>query len=183
VSIPVLFVHGGGDDAYAYDRKIVERLRQALGAAAPISLPLIAGLEALDWPAVQAQLGEALDGMPAGAVVIAHSVGASAMLKLLCERRDPKLRQLLLLAPPYNGADGEWDDDDFAFPTNFASHLPRHLEITIWHSRDDEIIPVANAERYRQKLTRARIILLDGYGHQFEGPLGFLADAILGDLK
>jgi len=182
VSAPVLFVHGGGDEAYDYDRKIVERLQEALGAAVSITFPLVPGLEALDWSAVETQLGKALRELP-GAIVVAHSVGASAMLKLLSEGHDPKLRQLLLLAPPYNGADGEWGDDDFAFPANFASRLPRHLAITLWHSRDDEIIPVASAERYRQKLTRAQIILLDGYGHQFEGPLGFLADAIVGDLK
>lgn len=183
MTAPVLFVHGGGDEAYDYDRKIADRLKQALGPHRPIAVPHIPGLESLDWPATAAQLGAALDAVPAGAVIVAHSVGASAVLKLLSEGRDPRLAHLVLLAPPYNGADGEWGDDDFAFPANFASHLPRHLEITIWHSRDDEIIPVANAERYRQKLTRARIILLDGYGHQFEGPLGFLADAILGDLK
>lgn len=179
MSTQVLFVHGGGDEAYAYDGKIVDRLRQVLGAPTPIVFPHFSGLEALDWPSAEAQLDAALDQLSPGDVVLAHSVGASALLKLLAAGRDPRLAQLLLLAPPYNGADGEWGDDDFAFPASFASRLPRALAITLWHSRDDEIIPVASAERYRQKLTRARVILLDGYGHQFEGPLGFLADAIL----
>jgi len=179
----MLFVHGGGDEAYDYDRKIAERLQQALGAPHQVACPHIPALEQLDWPAVETQLGKRLDALPAGAIVIAHSVGGAATLKLLSAGRDPKLRHLFLLAPPYNGADGEWGDDDFAFPADFAAHLPRDLPITLLHSRDDEIIPVANAKRYRRKLTPARIILLDGYGHQFTGPLDFLADAIHGALK
>jgi hypothetical protein len=47
----------------------------------------------------------------------------------------------------------------------------------------DEIISVASAERYRQKLTQAQVILLDGYGHQFTGSLAFVADVIRGALK
>lgn len=176
----LLFIHGGGDEAYDYDRRIVGRLRQVLGPAPPVIFPHIPALEALDWPKVEAELGGRLDKLPAGVIAVGHSVGAAALLKLLSEGRDPGLRHLLLLAPPYNGADGEWGGDAFAFPADFAAQLPRDLPITLWHSRDDEVIPVANAERYRQKLTRARIILLEGYGHQFTGPLSFLADAIHG---
>jgi predicted alpha/beta hydrolase family esterase len=179
----LLFVHGGGDEACDYDREIVDRLQQALGAKPPVALPHIPALEALDWAQVEAQLGKVLDALPAGAIVIAHSVGGAAVLKLLSQGYDSHLGQLFLLAVPYTGADGEWGKDAFAFPADFAKRLPRSLPVTLWHSRDDAVIPVESAERYRQKLTRARIILLDGYGHQFEGPLGFLADAIQGALQ
>jgi len=180
VSGALMFVHGGGDEAYKYDKQIVDRLQAALGSEMPIAFPFIKGLETLDWPAASAELGDALRTLPAGAIVVAHSVGASAVLKLLAGGIDPRLAHLFLLAPPYNGADGEWGDDDFSFPADFARSLPRDLPITLWHSRDDDIIRVANAERYRQKLSQAQIILVDGYGHQFEGSLAFLADAIRG---
>jgi predicted alpha/beta hydrolase family esterase len=179
----VLFVHGGGDNAYSWDRKLADRLQKAIGSKPYLDAPKFDGLEALDWPVVKRTLGKALSELPAGAIVVAHSVGAAAVITLLSEGVDPKLRRLFLLAPPYEGADGEWGDDDFAFPADFAHTLPPNLPITLWHSRDDEIISVANAERYRQKLAQARVILLDGYGHQFEGDLTFLADAIHGALK
>jgi hypothetical protein len=179
----VLFVHGGGDDAYRWDRKLADRLQEALGTTPQLEVPKFDGLEELDWAATKRDLGEALRALPDGAIVVAHSVGASAILKLLAEGLDPKLRHLFLLAPPYNGADGEWGAHDFALPADFARHLPKDLPVTLWHSRDDEIIPVASAERYRQKLSPGEVILLDGYGHQFEGPLAFLADAIHGAHK
>jgi predicted alpha/beta hydrolase family esterase len=178
----LLFVHGGGDEAHRYDKEIVDRLQAAVGPDTPIAFPLIAGLEALDWPAVASALGNALRALPAGGIVVAHSVGAAAALKLLSEGVDPKLSHLFLLAPPYEGADGEWGDDEFAFPADFAQRLPKDLPITLWHSRDDEIIPVGDAERYRQKLTQGCVILLDGQGHQFTKSLRFLADAIHGAL-
>ena len=176
----LLFVQGGGDEAHRYDKTIVDRLQQSLGAEMPVAFPFLGGLETLDWPAVAVELGDNLRALSPGAIVVAHSVGASAVLKLLSSGIDPKLAHLFLLAPPYNGADGEWGDDDFSFPADFARSLPKDLPITLWHSRDDDIIRVANAERYRQKLSQAQIILVDGYGHQFEGSLAFLADAIRG---
>ncbi len=174
----VLFVHGGGDDAYRCDKEIVDRLQSDLGPDKPIDVPLIAGLEVLDWPAVASQLGTALEALPRGAIVVAHSLGAAAVLKLLSAGADPKLSQLFLLAPPYTGADGDWGDGDFALPTDFAMRLPRGLPITLWHSEDDETIPVESAHRYAAKLNAARVVIVHEYGHQFEGNLAFLADAI-----
>jgi hypothetical protein len=179
----VLFVQGGGDDAYVWDKDIVERLQEALGKAPRITFPKIEGLDALNWKSAKRELGTAMKDLSDRAVIVAHSVGAAAILKLLVEGADIHLRHLFLLAPPYNGADGEWGDDDFSFTADFGKRLPRGLPITLWHSRDDEVMPVANAERYRKKLPQAEVVILDGYGHQFAGSLNFLADAIRGALK
>lgn len=174
----LLFVHGGGDDAFDWDKKIAYRLQKLLGSGMTIDMPHIAGLEALDWAAVAKELGGALRALPAGSIVVAHSVGASAMVKLLAEGEDPGLAHLFLLAAPYNGADGEWGDGDFAFRADFARRLPKGLLITLYHCADDEIIPVTSAERYREKLPRANVHILKSGGHQFTGSLAFLADAI-----
>ncbi len=174
----ILFVHGGGDDAYAWDNKIVDRLQKLVDE--PIGFPHLSGLEALDWPATAKQLGDALRPLPPRSVVVAHSVGAPAVLKLMAEGTHPSLAALLVLAAPYNGADGEWGDSDFSFRADFTSHLPRGLPITLWHNRDDDIIPVASAERYREKLGRGTVHIREQGGHQFDGPLDFLADAIRG---
>jgi serine hydrolase len=176
--VSLLFVHGGGDDAYAWDKKIADRLQKLIDA--PLDCPHFTSLEKLEWSAVENDLGDALRKLPAGSIVVAHSVGASAVLKLLVESADPKLAHLFLLAPPYNGADGEWGDGDFAFPADFAKHLPPKLPVTIWHSNDDEVIPVENAHRYASKMPNAKVVIVDGYGHQFTGDLAFLARAIRG---
>ena len=179
----VLFVQGGGDDAYKYDKKIVDRLQKALGPELAIAFPYIEGLEKLDWAAVSTKLGDALQNLPKGSIVVAHSVGAAATIKLLSEGLDPKLAHLFVLAAPYNGADGEWGDSDFSFPADFAKHLPKGLPITLWHSEDDEVIPVESAHRYAEKLPAAKVVIVHDFGHQFAGKLDFLAKAIRGALK
>lgn len=176
----VLFVHGGGGEAHRYDQEIVDRLQDELGPDIPISFPLIEGLEGLDWSKVETQLGDTLRQLPQGAIVVAHSVGASAMVKLLSHGVDPKLTQLLLLACPYSATDGEWGDSDFSFPANFARRLPRDLKMVLWHSDDDEDIPVDSAHRYAEKLPDAKVVIVHEHGHQFTGSLKFLADAIRG---
>ena len=177
---PLLFVHGGGDDAYRWDKKIADRLQAVLGSSRPLACPHLEGLEALDWRAVAHELGDALSALPPDAVVVAHSVGAAAVLKLLTTGLDPHLNHLFLLAAPYNGADGEWGDSDFAFPADFAKRLPKGLPVTLYHSEDDEVIPVESAYRFAEKLPSAMLVILDGYGHQFTGKLDFLADALRG---
>ena len=175
---PVLFIHGGGEDALSFDRKIADRLQKAIGSGAHVDVPLIRGLEALNWPAVEKELGDQFRALPPGTIMVAHSIGASAVLKLLSEGLDPKLAHLFLLAPPYNGVDGEWGDGPFAFAQDFPAGLPEELQITIWHGTDDEEIPSGNSRRYAEELPKAEVHFLDGYGHQFEGSLRFLADAI-----
>ena len=144
---PLLFDHGGGDAAYSWDKKLAVRLQTLLGSSRPLACPHLEGLETLDWRAVAGELGDALGALPPDAIVVAHSVGAAAMLKLLSSGVDPQLKHLFLLAPPYNGADGEWGDGGFGFAADFAKRLPKGLPITLYHSEDDEVIPVERAYR------------------------------------
>ena len=174
----LLFVQGGGDGAYDADADVVRRLQDALGETPKIFFPKIEGLDDPDWPATERKLRAALQSLSPDGVVVAHSIGASAMIKLLAEGAKVPMAQLFLLAAPYNGADGEWGDGDFSFPADFGRKLPKDLPITLWHARDDAFILLDNAEHYRRKMQQARVIIRNRGGHQFDGPLNFLRDAI-----
>jgi len=58
---PILFVHGGGDDAYRFDLQIVQRLREALGSEPSIVYPRIAGLERIERAPTTAELSDWTD--------------------------------------------------------------------------------------------------------------------------
>jgi predicted alpha/beta hydrolase family esterase len=174
----ILFVHGGGDDAYSSDKTMAERLEALLGPDETLDRPHFKPLEQLDWPGVAKEVGAALRALPAGSIVVAHSLGASAAMKLLAEGVDPRLAHLFMLAAPYEGQDGEWPEEDFAFEEGFEAKLPKKLPITICHSEDDEVMPVSHAHQYAAKLPKANLVIVDGYGHEFTGPLDFLAEAI-----
>ena len=174
----LLFVHGGAENAYSFDKKIVDRLQPLLGGGHRLRFPHMKGLEDLDWSATAKALRAQVEDLPPHSIVVAHSVGAAAMIKLLSEGTQPSLRHLFLLAAPYNGKDGEWGDTDFGFAADFAAHLPKHLPITLFHSDDDKTIPVDSARHYARAMPTAKVQILHGYGHQFVGSLDFLADAI-----
>jgi uncharacterized protein len=175
--VSILFIHGGGDEAFRFDADIVNRLREALRTDLRLEYPHIEGLERIEWEPTSRELTARFAELPRNSTVIAHSVGAAATLKLVSETSTFAIRNLFLLAAPYKGEDSHWGIDDFSFTVHFAKHL-EHVSVWIYHSRDDNIIPVDDALLYKEKLSTANFHLLDGYGHQFSGPLDFLANDI-----
>jgi len=75
--VRALFIHGGGDNAYRYDS------------------------ERIDWEQTSAELSHQLINLAARGTVIAHSVGAAAVLKKLSASDEYNVRDLFRLAPPY----------------------------------------------------------------------------------
>jgi predicted alpha/beta hydrolase family esterase len=178
----MVFIHGGGDGAFSFDSDLVSRLRDALGDAQAIEYPHIEGLEQIEWQQAHSQLTESLCSSPQRTAVVAHSIGAAAVLKLLVNRECNHVANAFLLAPPYKAADSHWGIDDFTFPIDFASCLPRDTAIAIYHSNDDDIIPVSDALAYCEKLAAAKVSLFRTGGHQFTGVIDTVADDILEQL-
>src|SRR5438270_3929004 len=130
----VLFVHGGGNEAFRFDFAIVKRLRAELGPNSPLQYPRVVGLERIEWSSTFAELSEQLRKLAADATVVAHSVGGAAMLKILSSSGNFPIRNVFLLAPPYKAEDSHWGNDDFTFSNNFAQCLDQNLKVTIYHS-------------------------------------------------
>ena len=172
----MVFIHGGGDGAFVFDSDVVSRLHDALGDAPAIEYPHLDGLERIEWQPAHAQLTEFLSGNGAPTIVVAHSIGAAAVLKLLARGEFPHVVSAFLLAPPYKGADSHWGVDDFTLPDDFADRLL--LDVALYYCNDDEIIPVDDAQAYRAKLPAAKVSLLPSGGHQFTGVIDVIANDI-----
>lgn len=174
----VLFVQGAGEGAYEEDVPLADFVR---GVAGDVAYPRIDGLERIDWSSARKELAAALAGLEDGGRVVAHSLGAAAVLKLLSEGAEtPRIAALFLIATPYKGKDGEWGGDDFALDTDFADRLPDCGDIRLYHSADDEFVPLDHVHRYGTKLPQAKVTVLDGYGHQFSSkPFQELAEDFL----
>jgi uncharacterized protein len=129
------------------------------------------GLEQLDhfdWNVTRKELEGALENLAEDGQVIGHSLGGAAMLKLLSEHGEMlRINGLFLVAMPYICRDGEWTTDDFAIDNDFAERLPDCGDIHLYHSRDDETVPVNHVHLYAEKLKQATVTVVDGYGHQF----------------
>jgi uncharacterized protein len=97
-------------------------------------------------------------------VLVAHSFGASVLLKYLAQAAPrPSLAGLFLIATPFWGP----DFPEFALPPDFGARLRDVSPLYMYHSRDDREVPFEHLERYRRSLPQASVRLLDGRGHEF----------------
>lgn len=164
----VLIIQGAGDGAHLEDKALADYLESALGPAYRTTYPRFPGLENVAYDAWKQQLDGELERLGEGGIVVAHSLGGSAMLKYLSEgATDLPPAALFLVAPPYKGKDGEWGTDDFAMDAGAAADLPAVMPVFIYHSRDDEWVPFAHLAQWVEKIPGAEIREFDDRGHSF----------------
>lgn len=165
----ILVVQGGAEGAYAEDALLADFVRTLVLDPTDVAYPKLEGLERLeDWPLVRHELGKAILDLAEGGLVVGHSLGGAAILKLLSEDGTARpIKGLFLVAMPYVCWDGEWGTGEFAIDNGFAARLPDCGDIRLYHSQDDAVVPVSHVHRYAEKLTKATVTIVDGYGHQF----------------
>ena len=178
MSISILFVHGGGEGAYAEDTKLVESLRTTLGDGYEVVYPQMPNEDSPDYDEWKRTILKTIAGFAGKAIVVGHSFGASILLKVLAEAAiDKPLVGIFLIAMPYWGAQ-DWEADVYALQDEFVTHLPQDTPIFLYHSRDDDIVPFAHLAMYAQKLPQATTREFDGRGHQFNNDLSEVAASI-----
>jgi hypothetical protein len=166
----ILVVQGGGRGAYEEDKPLAEFVRSLMQDRDAVAYPRLEGLELewTDWPLIRRELEAALASLAENGQVVAHSFGGTALLKFLSEGpARPRIKGLFLIAAPYMCEDGAWSSSEFAVDDDFATRLPDCGDIRLYHSRDDDIVPVRHVDLYAAKLPQAAVRVLDGYGHQF----------------
>ncbi len=96
-----------------------------------------------------------------GVILIGHSLGANFLAKYLSENTLPVgIEQLHLVA----GCFGEGDFTLFESLKNIEKQVQH---IFIYHSRDDDIVSFADAEKFKQALPSAELIEFKNRGHFF----------------
>lgn len=100
-------------------------------------------------------------------ILVGHSMGAVFLIKFLAENTiDKKILSLHLVAGPI-------EDDDlidevlgtFKPPTNLSSVSKQAKKIYIYHSFDDPVVPIANAEKLHKALSKSFLKRFDNRGH------------------
>jgi predicted alpha/beta hydrolase family esterase len=179
--MPVVFIHGGGPGAYAADRPLAASLQAALGPAYAVRYPQMPREEDPEYESWKARIAQELATLDRAVVLVGHSLGGSVLLKYLSEEPvEPALVGLFLLATPYWGADADWQRNEYALDVDFAAKLPPIPRIYLYHSQDDDIVPLAHLARYAAKLPQATIRPFTRGGHQFRNDLADVAADIKG---
>jgi len=96
--------------------------------------------------------------VPTHQTLIGHSLGGIFLAKYLAEN-DLKVKQLHLVSAPFQNL------GDFILPKDLSKLEKNVEEIFIWHSTDDEIVDFEEAEKYAEKLPKARLMSFKDRGH------------------
>ncbi|RCH53965.1 hypothetical protein DJ568_15610 [Mucilaginibacter hurinus] len=175
----VLFIQGGGDDGYTADAKMVSAFEKALGSDYEVHYPRLESDDTapdFGWPS---QIGRKIDELKEGAILIAHSVGASLLLKYLSENSiSKKISGIFLIATPFWSGDEEWKQG-LKLSEDFPQHLPQDIPLFFYHCQDDEEVPFKQLTAYREKHPTATYRKVSKGGHQLENNL----DVIIRDIK
>jgi uncharacterized protein len=175
---PIVFIQGGGDDGYEADKAMVDSLRESLGKEYAIQYPEMPSDESAPDFGWLAQIDEEVSETEDGVILAAHSLGASMLLKYLSEYPvNKKIKGIFLIATPYWSGDEEWQAG-LKLKSDFAKKLPDKVPLYFYHSRDDEEVPFAHLDYYKQNISQATFREIESGGHQLDNGLTWVADDI-----
>jgi predicted alpha/beta hydrolase family esterase len=111
-------------------------------------------------------------------ILIGHSLGGSTLLKFLSESAYHKtIDGLFLIAAPYWGA-SDWEVAEYTLRDDFSSNLPEIRRVFLYHSTDDEVVPIEHLKYYAVQFPSATIRARSIGGHLFSNGLPELIEDI-----
>lgn len=116
-------------------------------------------------------------------ILVGWSQGGYFFAKYLTENALPfKIKALFLLAAPLLVHNDAWEDGaDFNFDYEKVGELAFRVDkITIFHSKDDPVVPYENALKYKAALLEAELVTFEDKNHFFVPELPELVDRIRG---
>jgi predicted alpha/beta hydrolase family esterase len=175
----VLFLQGGGDDAYAADAALAASLRQQLGDTYTVHYPAMADEGNPTYENWKQGIEDTLASIDGPVILVGHSLGSSMALKYFAETTvQQEFAGIFLLATPYWGGDDGWRYDGYeelVLPEDLADKLPTGAPVFLYHCRDDAVVPFAHLALYEALLPQASVRQPETGGHQFDDNLALVA--------
>lgn len=119
-------------------------------------------------------------------IFIGGSLGGAFLAKYLSEHSFPKkILSTYLIAPPYdNTLTGEDLVGGFELQSDLSLFEKNSPNLTLFFSKDDDVVPTEHAEKYRKKLTHAKIVIYKSKNGHFNIPeFPEIAEMIKGDVS
>jgi len=103
-------------------------------------------------------------------ILIGSSLGGIFLAKYLSEHKFPKrIKSSYLIAPPFdNTLEGEDLVGGFKLKSNLHLLEKNSKNLCLMFSKDDNVVPVSHAEKYRKKLKNAKIIIYESKNGHFK---------------
>ena len=174
----ILFIQGGGDGGYDFDKKLVNSLQASLGSNFTVHYPRLRTDESLPDLGWLQQIGKEFFGINGEIVLVGHSLGASMLLKFISENEiKNKISGIFLISTPYWSGAEDWIQG-LKLKVDFADKLSKDVPVFLYHCRDDKEVPFEHLLLYEQKLSHATIRKKENGGHQLNNDLTIIAQDI-----
>jgi predicted alpha/beta hydrolase family esterase len=173
----LLFVQGGGgENAHDdWDRKLVESLGQELGPGYEIRYPRMPDEDDPKFAAWSVALLTELAGLDDGAILVAHSIGATILVHALAQ--NPPARPptgIFLVSMPFIGAGG-WPSDEIEADPDLGAKLPAQSPVYLYQGDADETVPAGHLDLNAKAIPEAVVRRLPGRDHQLNNDLSEVA--------
>ncbi|WP_339216495.1 alpha/beta hydrolase [Ornithinibacillus sp. FSL M8-0202] len=169
----LMFIHSAGpqgENQGSYN--LIKYVHNRLGNNAEVISPKMPTPEDPKYSDWKNELDKALAKHSGGIVLVGHSLGGSVLLKYFSEEvYHVKVLGLFIVAAPFWGKDDDWQRKDFFLQETFEQHLKEIPHIFLYHSRDEEIVPLSHHSVLAEKLPQSTCRILDGSDHLFENGL------------
>lgn len=105
-------------------------------------------------------------------ILIGSSLGGIFLAKYLSENRFPKkIRATYLICPPFDDTlSGEDLVGGFKLKPDLSLIEKNSPNLYLMFSQDDDVVPIAHAEKYREKLKKSKIIIYKSKNGHFDIP-------------
>lgn len=101
-----------------------------------------------------------------GVILVGHSLGGGFLLRYLTENKLPvKVSQLHLIAPCVDDFECEGVREFKIDLTTWSGFESNIASVHLWHSTDDDIVPIHHSERFLEKYPPATLHRFTDRGH------------------
>ncbi len=99
-------------------------------------------------------------------ILIGHSLGGIFLVKYLSENEiNKKIKSLILVAAPFDGANVEESLGDFILGSDLSLMEKQSDKIFLIQSRDDNVVGYEEVLKYKKVLSKAELINFENRGH------------------
>jgi len=179
----VLFIQGGGEGAYTEDQHIADALVAALGSSWHVHYPAMPREADPDYNEWKKQIHSRLSALSEPVILVGHSLGASIILKYLCDSPAVLPAAVFVIASPVWHDEQDWYWPAAALPANAGSVIPKEVPLFLYQAKDDSVVPVKHVHILSELFPHAHIRIFKDGGHQFEKHISAVAKDILRSVK
>jgi predicted alpha/beta hydrolase family esterase len=143
-----------------------DRLQEALGNSFEVFNPKMPIPENASYAEWKIWFDKLVPFLKKGVILVGHSLGAIFLAKYLSENKFPiKIAGVILLAGPYELLKKNDKTGGFAFKKDFDLLSRQGGRVILYHSKDDEVVPFSDFEKYRKNIPGAELRIFSDKGH------------------